>query len=267
MLHLIERAGVAVRSPSPARRKKIIEDIIDKTIAAHPQMGILYVLRDEIKSTKILDVPALHALTRKITADLSKQQENTAMAFAGVIAPKARIITLSFSSAVAAALLRAAPKKIEVVIAESRPKNEGRVLARTLQQHGVISTLIVDAAMGLHVPECDVVLLGADAVTPEFFINKIGSLSLCLLAREYGVPVYVVTDPFRLVNRGKLPRRQINHSAAEIIAGRALFAVDNRYFDFVPLKLVDRIFCNGEILTVRRLFRIVTGIELRRERK
>lgn len=59
-----------------------------------------------------------------------------------------------------------------------------------------ISSAAVQA--GLFVGEADLVLVGADAVTPEAVVNKAGTRLLALAARAAGVPMYVATDSGKL---------------------------------------------------------------------
>jgi translation initiation factor 2B subunit (eIF-2B alpha/beta/delta family) len=48
------------------------------------------------------------------------------------------------------------------------------------------------------VGEADLVLVGADAVTPEAVVNKAGTRLLALAARAAGVPVCVAADSGKL---------------------------------------------------------------------
>jgi hypothetical protein len=51
---------------------------------------------------------------------------------------------------------------------------------------------------GLFVGEADLVLVGADAVTPEAVVNKAGTCLLALAARAAGVPMCVAADSGKL---------------------------------------------------------------------
>ena len=62
-----------------------------------------------------------------------------------------------------------------------------------LLRAGVDATLIVDSASASVMPECDVVLVGADRIARNGdFANKVGTRMLAVLAREHWVPLYVV---------------------------------------------------------------------------
>ncbi len=254
VLRLVGKAAQLSSGQPPIIRRGIINDLLQEVVQAHPQMGILYFLQRALRRMKSFEQPVLRKLSREFKKGIIEQQSANATAFAGYLRRGATVLTLSYSSAVARALVEAQPKKINIVLSESRPKNEGRALARFLHKKNIPVTLTVDAALGLSVPTADIVLLGSDAVTPEYFVNKIGSLALCLLARRFKVPVFVLTDTFRLLSKRQLRRRQIVHPAEEVIARPQPYKIDNRYFDFVPLELVNKVICEGKVLSQRRLF-------------
>lgn len=87
---------------------------------------------------------------------------------------------------------------ISVVVCESRPLCEGVTMAQRLAAAGLQVTLITDAQAGVFVEEADAVLLGADAVTPDGVVNKVGSRLLALAAKAAGVPMIAVTDSLKV---------------------------------------------------------------------
>ncbi len=232
-------------------RQKWISGLFKDVITAHPQMGILRHLRETVAAAGPEDRLSAHELRKQIT----KYRDDNASAFARHCRRGSSILTISFSSAVHAALVAARRKWIHVIVPESRPKNEGRSLAAKLAESKIKTTLIVDAAAGLFINEVDYVVLGCDALTRDYFINKIGSLALCLLAKEAGVPVYVFADPYRVIEDEKSLRKQINHAPAEITRAEHDYEINNRYFDFVPNTLVSRFMYDGRLRTPEKLFK------------
>jgi methylthioribose-1-phosphate isomerase len=85
-------------------------------------------------------------------------------------------------------------KEPRVYACETRPLLQGARLTMTeLIRAGVDATLIVDSAAASVMPECDLVLVGADRVARNGdFANKVGTWMLAVLARENRVPFYVV---------------------------------------------------------------------------
>jgi len=101
-----------------------------------------------------------------------------------LIGDGATVLTHSRSSTVLAALLSAhrAGRYLHVMATESRPLFEGRALAETLAGEGMRITLIAEAAAALAVKRADFVLFGADRVTPDGLVNKIGTHMIALAA-------------------------------------------------------------------------------------
>lgn len=87
---------------------------------------------------------------------------------------------------------------IKAFVCESRPLCEGVQLSAKLAQAGVQTTVITDAQGALFTQQCDMVLLGSDAITAGGVVNKVGSLPLALAARHYGKLVYAVADTYKL---------------------------------------------------------------------
>ncbi|MGQ0736076.1 MAG: hypothetical protein ACT4QD_20790 [Acidobacteriota bacterium] len=109
--------------------------------------------------------------------------------------PVARVVTLSFSASVASALTEVGRRRVlEVICGEGRPRLEGRRMASTLADSGIRVHLCTDAALAAHLSPSAAVVVGADALAPSFWINKVGTLGLASVAYVRGAPVYVVTS-------------------------------------------------------------------------
>ncbi|MDQ7028913.1 MAG: S-methyl-5-thioribose-1-phosphate isomerase, partial [Ardenticatenia bacterium] len=87
-------------------------------------------------------------------------------------------------------------KGIHVWVDETRPRLQGaRLTAWELMQWGVPMTLIADNAAGylMYSGQVDLVLVGADRIAANGDVaNKIGTYKLAAVAKDNGVPFYVV---------------------------------------------------------------------------
>jgi translation initiation factor eIF-2B subunit delta len=101
-----------------------------------------------------------------------------------------RVVTCSRSAVVEAS---ARALRAPVLCAESRPGLEGRALAAALARASLSVTVVSDAAVASHFEAGDVVLVGADAIASEWFVNKVGTGQLCAAATLAGIPAYVVS--------------------------------------------------------------------------
>ena len=148
------------------------------------------------------------------------------------------VFTISDSSTVADVVLGVGAKN--VVVTESRPQMEGRNLAERLAGEGVNVLLVVDAAAAMFMESADVVVVGADSVLYDGgFVNKVGTRTVALAARDQGVPFYVVcsTSKFNVMNylgRGVELEEKDPAEVAELEGVN----VRNPYFEVVPGRLV-----------------------------
>ena len=163
------------------------------------------------------------------------------------------LITLSSSSAVLAVVrgLRA-EVDLHVSCGEGRPLYEGRQQAAALTETGAGVRLLTDAGLGAAIDEADAVLLGADAVGPQAFINKTGSRMLAAAAQHRGVAVYVLAAGDKLATPALWPHLTIQAQAAAEVWEAPVpdVAVENRYFEVVPLDLATAVITDMGVLGV-----------------
>lgn len=170
---------------------------------------------------------------------------------AALLRPGARVLTLSRSSTVQAALReagRAGP--VAVVCLESRPTLEGRRLAAELAAAGLQITLAPDAAVAELLPGCALLLVGADSIGDAGLVNKIGTHAAALVAREAGVPAYAVADSTKLLVPGA-PQHVADERPAGEVWAEAPTAVQiwNRYFEATPLRLFTGVVLEDAIIS------------------
>ena len=111
---------------------------------------------------------------------------------------------------------------IKVFADETRPLLQGaRLTSWELQQAGIDVTLITDstAAHAMSQGMINMVIVGTDRVTANGDVaNKIGTLSVALAAKHFGIPFYVAlpysTIDFRLASGSEIPIEQ--RSATEV---------------------------------------------------
>ena len=162
-----------------------LAQLANRLAAAHPAMGAVW--------------NAAHARDRKAFAHLLKRGPGqAARALRKLLPRRSRVVTLSYSSTVLAALSR---RDLTVVVAESLPGREGRTTAQRLRKAGVRAEVIRDAELARALEAADAAVVGADAVTPTLVINKVGTRLLALAARHVNVPCYVVADRSKCVPR------------------------------------------------------------------
>ena len=149
---------------------------------------------------------------------------------------------------------KASGKKFEVFCTESRPLYQGHKTTRDLTKAGIKTTLIVDSASQYALRmmrDTDVVMVGSDAITSRGdLINKIGTATIAIVAREHDKDLYSCTgvhkfDPLTLWGESEpiemrdkteildsktAKQKQIAYSKLKIL---------NPAFDLTPARFVE----------------------------
>ena len=197
--------------------------------------------------TNILEKESKSALINFLKG-FSKNENQKAKIIFSSIYPRLKesqnVITLSRSGTVLAVLeyWHQKNKKLKVVVCESRPKLEGRLMAEELARIGVNVELITDAMMGLYIPNIDAAIIGADVVLNNGnVVNKVGSKALALLCREYKKPLFVVTAKSKLSKKKSFKQKKEN---PQEIWDKKLknLSISNIYFEEIEKKLITKIF-------------------------
>jgi methylthioribose-1-phosphate isomerase len=144
------------------------------------------------------DAVALLSVERVINNErsaITKITENAAEKIEGTV------LTLSYSGTVVNVLGSIAKSKdIKVIVAESLPLGEGRRTAELLSGSGIDVTLISDSMVFSEARNSDLCLVGADAITPQALINKVGTYGMVLASVQAGVPAYVVSSTLKITS-------------------------------------------------------------------
>jgi methylthioribose-1-phosphate isomerase len=144
-------------------------------------------------------------------------------------------------------------KRIRVVATETRPRLQGaRLTAWELKRAGIPVTVITDNMAGALMSQgrIDLVMVGADRIAVNGdVINKVGTYTLAVLAKEHGVPFYVVAPTStidRRARRGSEVLIEHRDSREVIFIGMTRLVpkgvkVLNPAFDLTPARLVTAI--------------------------
>ncbi|MCS7114902.1 MAG: S-methyl-5-thioribose-1-phosphate isomerase [Candidatus Bathyarchaeota archaeon] len=142
-------------------------------------------------------VSVVSAAARQFLKDLEDSKEKIAEVGAKRIPDNSTVLTHCHSSTVTYLLRKAKEKgkNFEVICTETRPFLQGRITARELLNAGIKVTLIVDSAARFFMNHVDLVIVGADAITSEGnVVNKIGTSTIALIAKEARTPFYVASE-------------------------------------------------------------------------
>ena len=140
-------------------------------------------------------------------------------------------------------------KEIEVYATEVRPRGQGLITIRTLNDAGIRTNYIVDSAVRYFINGVDLVVVGADAIAVNgAVVNKIGTAQIAHAAHEARTNVIVAAETYKFAPRtilGELIEIE-ERDTAEVLPAEAakelpFVRVRNPAFDVTPAEYVDLI--------------------------
>ena len=246
---LRDRAGLLAARDVPDiedARARLVETA-RRLLEARPSMAalanrvhrVMHASRAEL-TPAVVEERAHDALGQALDAD-----QETARRAADLVAGE-RVLTLSRSGTVLAALRRADPPPT-VVVAESRPGREGIDVAETLAAAGLDVTVIPDAAGAATLADgaIDRVLVGADTIRSSgAVVNKVGTRAAALAAAHEDVPVSAAAAADKIAVEDTVAHEEADPRT--VYEGPAPLVVSAPRFDETPAALVT-----GGIITER----------------
>lgn len=235
-----------------------------KLIQTQPAMAPIFNLANNILFgiDGIVDVAQIEAEVKNITdefvGNLRSSGEQVITNCLDLIQAKPVVMTYSYSSTVMNALIQAhkVGNNFEVICSESRPVCEGVILAKKLVDHGIKVTLVVDSALFSLMPDADVIFIGADSLSSNGLVNKLGTSALAVAAKENGIDFYTLCSSQKfLPQESPIDLEDLKDPHEILPEPIENVEVKNIYFDLTPLKYLTgvvtekRIFKTDELLT------------------
>jgi len=240
-------------------------------IQAQPSMAPLFNLVNSVVAgvQGARDLEAARKLVRTTSeafrAELGRRSEMIAQRTLSLLPEGCTVLTHSRSSTVLAALQLAANRGrlAEVVCTESRPSYEGRTVAATLAREGIRTTLITDSAAAHFMGRVNLVMVGADSVSRDGLVNKMGTYAIALAARDQGVPLYALCGTEKLLPIDYPYFRIAPQDPQEVWPEHPQgVEVLNLYFDVTPLRYVSGVVTEQGVLTPGELQDIVGQLKI-----
>jgi translation initiation factor 2B subunit (eIF-2B alpha/beta/delta family) len=195
---------------------------------------------DSVEAAKTATAEAVTATVERV-----EQGKRRAAGRAQEFLPeKATLLVHDYSTTVLAALARATREgtSFTVYIREARPRHLGRKMARRLAEFEALDTrLLVDAATGHYLSDCDRVLVGMDCIVGDRLYNRVGTYPLAATAADAGVPMTAVGSAAKVIEDGfefENEHRPVSEVMREPAEG---FTVENPAYDATPLRLLDAV--------------------------
>ena len=140
-------------------------------------------------------------------------------------------------------------KEIEVYATEVRPRGQGLITIRTLNDAGIRTNYIIDSAVRYFINDVDLVIVGADAIAVNgAVVNKIGTAQIAHAANEARTNVIVAAETYKFAPRTILgekieieQRDPYEVLPREEVERLPFVRVRNPAFDVTPAEYVDLI--------------------------
>lgn len=147
-------------------------------------------------------------------------------------------------------------------------------LAAELIKSNIKVTIITEAQAVHHMKMSDIMLVGADSISSSYIMNKVGTYSLALAAKEFKKPSYVITDKSKITS-GEILRlcgvisddivskpeekeiSEITDLWKNLNFDIAKINISNIYFEMVPLNYFTGIISDSGLLDVEGIVEMI----------
>jgi len=262
-LDILEAFATQETSPTPHEFVTALETLVNALLAAQPSMAVLINLAQHVLQVGPEDLPLTtvrEQLQQTLTAfrrDLHASTAALCQRALAILPSQSTVLTYSNSATVIAALRYAHDhgRIRRVLLSESRPAYDGRLQAAALLEYGMAVAYSIDMALFERLAEASVVVVGADAVFPEYLVNKLGTRALAQLAQLQGIPCFSLCAANKfLPTAATALLRIVEHPGQEVWPDAPDgLVISNRYFDTTPLTLLSGIVSDQGIYTPEAL--------------
>jgi translation initiation factor 2B subunit (eIF-2B alpha/beta/delta family) len=240
---ILTHALAMLRDVAQHQRDELI-DFADGLRLAQPSMAGLWTVAERVRRAEdpLLEIDALGHEIARAPARISRQATPLILLRRPGTAAPVRLVTCSRSAAVEQTIVDVSTRvSVVVCCAESRPALEGRALASRLADAGLTVEVYTDAGISAAVPDADAVLVGADALGPEQFVNKVGTAALCAHASGSGVPVYVLAGREKVLPAAVFDALPLRSGATEEVWPDSPpgLHLENPYFERISWRLAS----------------------------
>jgi translation initiation factor 2B subunit (eIF-2B alpha/beta/delta family) len=195
----VARAGIKafLLDPTKANAKRIVSVRATEPLL---QNAIKVLLKSKNK----------RASAKAFLEELSNSHDTISKFGSTLVKGNINIYTHCHSSTVIDILRMAKSKKRRFIVytTEVEPLLQGRMTAKDLDKEGVKVIIAPDMAAEQILRKCDLLLFGVDAFTNTAVCNKIGTETLCRLAKHYRIPRYACGVSMKATWKVKIEQRK-----------------------------------------------------------
>ncbi|KXJ80338.1 translation initiation factor eIF-2B subunit alpha [Aedes albopictus] len=189
---------------------------------------------------------------KSFLAKLLESRKVVAKQATSFISDGSRILTHARSRTVRDTLIRAAKmnKRFQVFVTQSFPDKQGEQMLAELEAEGIECTLILDSAVGYVMETVDMVFVGAEGVVESGgIINRVGTFTMAMCAREMKKPVYVLVESFKFSRLYPLNQRDLPNDYKYSKPSLSDISKAHPLVDYTPPVYITLLFTDLGILT------------------
>ncbi len=184
---------VAAQSPLP-------DGALERLLKAHRGMACFYHLK-RFFSKKNLSAEMLAEFRQRIELE----EKNMLKSFRNCFPAAVNRVAVYSNSGMVIKALADLNRPFNIDVALCAPEGEGRAMARSLSKiPGFYPVLLPDGPYFSRIKDAQAVVLGCDAVSPNFFVNRSGTGALVRLAAAANVPVFIAEGPLKTLSDDEL---------------------------------------------------------------
>jgi translation initiation factor 2B subunit (eIF-2B alpha/beta/delta family) len=233
-------------------------------VEAQPTMAPIFHLANRVLLRAAQSPGQAEEACNEFLKDLETSDPAAAKRASELVKDGGCVFTHSYSQTVLNAIVDAhkAGRRFRVISTESRPMREGVSLARAVGEAGIEVSVIVDAAIGRHISEANLAFVGADMISAQGLVNKIGTRLIALAAAAEKVPCYSVCSSLKLLGAGWRPPDEEGKPAHEITGDIPNGTALNYYYDVTPLDRLAGVITEQGTFTPGELVRTLAAFEV-----
>jgi len=224
--------------------KKEFQTSVKKLQKTRPTAVVLYNCLEIVKKEKDIDT------INKLLRQLREAPKRIADRGKNIIKNNYSIMVHCHSTEALGIIERAwkEKKKIKVYVTETEPRDQGIITAKELAKRKIPVILIIDSAIEYFIKDVDMILVGTDAMRREGVVNKIGTYTMAVVAKEHKIPFFVAGNTLKLDKRKKFKIEERDPDEVYVEHMKTL-EVRNPAFDITPWKYVKRVITEKGIMT------------------
>ncbi len=186
---------------------------------------------------------------RMIWKEIDREAEENAKIASSLMPPRGKVVLYSHSNSLLRAMKERERRNLTIILSEGRPYYEGRLMAEKLLEMGYKVEFTYDAYLPAMVQEAEMVFIGSDAITSQGVVNRAGSFSLALAAKQFKKPFFVIGHTSKVLYGHLNSYFSLYRENGDRLNAPKGSKPRGSIFDVTPWKVVSAVIINSMIVS------------------